>query len=390
MTSKEENKDLEMYIKYAVLKFLQCVTYSRHNCSKMQTDSKILLGVVSADWFNLCIPDNSATLEEVKSLFGGKAIELSQPICIEIYLKTPDLETMTIEYWWIYKTSRTVPKDVCGKVTFYNSLTTLLKSLLLTTRATPGYAIARNQLQTSIKLHHRLSFGEPRLPLADNFKKHLIGVAPSPIGTVEVQIAWRSKLLLDAKSVSQLSGTTENSQINLITHLASTKNLVPRGNVKAVPTAEEEALATAGKKAAFGSPLGANFVDSVRDEVPFSSLLKYANSTRDNPCNPSNEDNDVIAEQITQEHPDNKNISQHLVTLQDDFVMIEQNYPFASQEELIKFYQEFQDAPPLSMFEDDFPLEEPLDSILEQIAHFEMNAEQINEFVNSLEQLSDA
>jgi hypothetical protein len=83
----------------------------------------------------------------------------------------------------------------------------------------------------------------------------------------------------------------------------------------------------------------------------------------------------------------------------DDFVLLELKAPFAGYEEdLGRFYRECQAAPALSMFdgvlgssggegEGGYGGAEAMNSITEQLARFEANAEEFTEFVNSLQEV---
>lgn len=72
----------------------------------------------------------------------------------------------------------------------------------------------------------------------------------------------------------------------------------------------------------------------------------------------------------------------------DDFVVLHTKAPFTEvgldEEELGKFYQECKVAPPLSMFQQSTDLQEMLNSITDQLAQFEANARDFDEFVNSI------
>lgn len=72
----------------------------------------------------------------------------------------------------------------------------------------------------------------------------------------------------------------------------------------------------------------------------------------------------------------------------DDFVVLNTKAPFTDvgldEEELGKFYQECKVAPPLSMFQQSTDLQEMLNSITDQLAQFEANARDFDEFVNSI------
>jgi len=71
----------------------------------------------------------------------------------------------------------------------------------------------------------------------------------------------------------------------------------------------------------------------------------------------------------------------------EDFVMVELKTPFAGTDgnsDLGKFYRDCQGAPPLTMFESNSDMKEALNEITDQLVHFEENAKDFDDFVNSL------
>ncbi len=65
-----------------------------------------------------------------------------------------------------------------------------------------------------------------------------------------------------------------------------------------------------------------------------------------------------------------------------------QKTPFAGQEtnsDLGRFYRECQGAPSLAMFDENASLEDTMNAITDQLATFEANAPNFDDFINGLE-----
>lgn len=90
----------------------------------------------------------------------------SMPLCVEIYLKTVDGDTMTLETWSIGLLAESAFDPFCSQhlvYTLYNRLGVLLKSLVSVSRVIPAYRYSRQQSHDSFQIHHRIYAGEPQV-----------------------------------------------------------------------------------------------------------------------------------------------------------------------------------------------------------------------------------
>ena len=72
--------------------------------------------------------------------------------------------------------------------------------------------------------------------------------------------------------------------------------------------------------------------------------------------------------------------------------MFSQKTPFAGSDgntDLGRFFRECQGAPALDMFQEQASIEETLNAITDQIATFDMNASQFDEFLETLQEAED-
>lgn len=129
---------------------------------------------------------------------------MGQKVCVEISLKTVEGESMILETWWL---SMTDQLDPYAKISYvvYNRMSVLLKSLLCTTRAIPAYRLSRKQGSDSYVVCYRMYTSEPETScLGEGYHTAKVGAVPSPLGTVTLSVAYRTKMLLSPQN-SQLA-----------------------------------------------------------------------------------------------------------------------------------------------------------------------------------------
>ncbi|ESO93773.1 hypothetical protein LOTGIDRAFT_228548 [Lottia gigantea] len=136
------------------------------------------------------------------------------------------------------------------------------------------------------------------------------------------------------------------------------------------------------------------------EEIPFLSLLNDTGkiesrvvSGKDN-CSTSSGENMETANSstgTTTESEIMKSTGSH-VSVNDDFVMVELKTPFAgvdSNNDLGKFFRDCQGALTMSMFEEETTLNDTLDQVTTQLAMFETNMKDFDDFVESFHQDMD-
>ncbi|XP_071127805.1 autophagy-related protein 13-like [Mytilus galloprovincialis] len=192
--SNQDRKDLEKFTKFLIYKSLQIIVQSRLG-EKISTKSK--LSATGADWFNLAIKDISEVHNEAKKTLAGQKTLLGQSVCVEISLKTADGDTMILETWFISLNHDSCDPNVKVSYAVYNRMSIALKSLLSVSRVTPAYKLSRQQGADDFVICYKIYNGEPQFfMLGDDYKTAKVGSVPTPVGTININLAYRTKLLI--------------------------------------------------------------------------------------------------------------------------------------------------------------------------------------------------
>lgn len=114
---------------------------------------------------NVAIKEIPDVITETKMVLSN-GLGDSMPLCVEIFLKTVDGDTMTLETWSIGLLAESAFDPFCSRhlvYTLYNRLGVLLKSLVSVSRVIPAYRYSRQQSHDSFQIHHRIYAGEPQI-----------------------------------------------------------------------------------------------------------------------------------------------------------------------------------------------------------------------------------
>lgn len=114
---------------------------------------------------NIAIKEIPDVITETK-LALNSGLGDSLPLCVEIFLKTVDGDTMILETWSIGLITESAFDPFCSQhlvYTLYNRLGVLLKSLVSVSRVIPAYRYSRQQSSDSFQIHHRIYAGEPQI-----------------------------------------------------------------------------------------------------------------------------------------------------------------------------------------------------------------------------------
>ena len=251
--------------------------------------------------------------------------------------------------------------------------------------------------------------------LSDDFQRQVVGVVPSPSGAITSYVLYRTKLSTYSQhSIFDLTSTIKDDHFNRPSS-RNNKNVrhasgfemadyeILHGTspgqrtvaVQQVGLVGEGVSAARKKRAAFGPSMPDASTEACEPEpdaesdVPFAMLLKQASSPLSMHSGDmgSNEDMSILPGTGDPAVEETRLTTDSTITMKDDFVMIELQAPFVgSEEDLGKFYRDCQMAPTLSMFEQTGSLQDMIDSITDQLAQFEANAGEFNEFVSSLQE----
>nr|XP_022321200.1 autophagy-related protein 13-like [Crassostrea virginica] len=201
--SQQDKKDLEKFTKFLIYKSLQIIVQSRLG-EKIQTKSKPFSS--GADWFNLAIKDIAEVHSETKKALAGQNALLSQNVCVEISLKTSEGAAMVLETWYIGLNKETCDVNARISYTVYNRMGIALKTLFSISRVTPAYKLSRQQgaCADDYVICYRFYQGDPQFfMLGDNYQTVKVGSVPTPVGTIYMNLAYRTKLLITPQKSSK-------------------------------------------------------------------------------------------------------------------------------------------------------------------------------------------
>ncbi|XP_069129871.1 autophagy-related protein 13-like [Argopecten irradians] len=202
----QDKKDLEKFTKFLIYKSLQVIVQSRLG-EKIRTKSKPISS--GTDWFNLAIKDIPDVHSEAKRALANQQPILGQNVCVEISLKTSEGATMVLETWYISLDQEHCDNNVKISYTVYNRMGTALKSLFTVSRVTPAYKLSRRQgvCSEDYVICYRIYAGEPQFfMLGDGYQTAKVGTVPTPQGTISIQLAYRTKLLITPQKTSKEVG----------------------------------------------------------------------------------------------------------------------------------------------------------------------------------------
>lgn len=212
----QERKDLDKFIKFLALKSTQIIVESRLG-DKISTPCKP--HTTGADWvcdiviklafysitynnlvrfqFNLNIKDLPEVLTETKKALNGEVLSSGLPLCVEISLRTTEGDHMVLESWCLGLLPEKCDPTARIIHTVYNRMGILLKSLVSVTRVTPAYKLSRRQGPDSYVICYRIYMDEPQTHnLGEGFKHVRIGQICTPIGTLQLDVSYRTKMTI--------------------------------------------------------------------------------------------------------------------------------------------------------------------------------------------------
>lgn len=154
--------------------------------------------------FDIGITDNNEVYTEAKKVVANQSSTLAQNICLEISLRTAEGDTMMLELWCINLDLKQCDINAQVYRTYYNRMSIALKSLLNVSRVTPSYKLSRRQGSSDYIICYRIYAGEPHLYiLGDGYQKSKVGSVPTAFGTINVHVAYRTKLLISPQNTTK-------------------------------------------------------------------------------------------------------------------------------------------------------------------------------------------
>lgn len=106
---------------------------------------------------------------------------------------------MVLETWYIGLNKETCDVNARISYTVYNRMGIALKTLFSISRVTPAYKLSRQQGANADEyvICYRFYQGDPQFfMLGDNYQTIKVGSVPTPVGTIYINLAYRTKLLI--------------------------------------------------------------------------------------------------------------------------------------------------------------------------------------------------
>ncbi|XP_046390337.1 autophagy-related protein 13 isoform X2 [Ischnura elegans] len=267
--SAQDRKELDKFTKFLALKAVQIIIQSRLG-EKVKTKCKP--NSSGTDWFNLAIRDLPDVASEAKKVLHGASgmgwdipsggpihstlgNQRRSPLCVEISLRTAEGESLALEAWRLgfmegasgamagQPSSTPAPPttamaggssnpsapSIDGGLTggiqgsppppqrlshsVYNRMGLLLRSLLSVTRVTPAYRLSRRQGPDSYVICYRIFLGEPQIHLlGDGYNEFRIGQLSTPLGVLNLSVAYRTKMTISPQHTGVGIGVTAKGE----------------------------------------------------------------------------------------------------------------------------------------------------------------------------------
>lgn len=265
----QDRRDFEKFIKNFVQKAAQVIIQSRLG-EKVSIPCKTKPS--STDWFNLAVPDLPDVLAETRKALNGEMITHRLPITVEISLQTAEGDQMVLEYWSLnLDQNKLCPLSDRILLIVYNRMGILLKSLVSETRLKPAYGLSRTQGSDSYVFCYRV-FAEdgPQMHmLGEGCVQKDVGQIATPVGTVQLSVAYRTKMLITPTQTGR-----DNSIMLKSDHFNSNS---PRHNIG---DDQNGTMCTRLKLGAFADTAKTRLQEPVLiiPRVPFPKLLAERNS----------------------------------------------------------------------------------------------------------------
>ncbi|XP_055333310.1 autophagy-related protein 13-like isoform X2 [Paramacrobiotus metropolitanus] len=197
---QDEFDDLQKYVSILAQKAASLIVEARTG-QKCSTSSK----PSNADWFGLAVREVPNVRQDFKEMTKDHKAVLDKPFGVEIIARLPtSTEEIPIEYWWLWFDEDIRDQDVRVRYLVYNRMAVLLKSIIVSLRASPVNKLVRQN--DYFKFSHRLFVGKPNLdslsPIAKNYK---IGPLKTPYGSIFFMGACRETAFSETQSPRSVS-----------------------------------------------------------------------------------------------------------------------------------------------------------------------------------------
>jgi len=234
-SSSSESRELEKYIKFFSLKALQTIVQARTGCKTKTNCNPSAKGL---DWFNIALQGcdaNNKLQMKIRDMFGRKTPGLSQPVCVDIVLKTAEGKYTILESWGMYTDQEKTESSTKNNFSVYNRFGILLKSVITISRLLPSYQLSR-KVDHDFMLYFKVHSDLYHLHQYELHNIINISSVCTPIGTIKVNVFYRNKIWL---SGSMNAHTYVINDTSTLFQLSSDKDF-PKASFQSVDMFENE------------------------------------------------------------------------------------------------------------------------------------------------------
>ncbi|CAI9725135.1 autophagy-related protein 13-like [Octopus vulgaris] len=412
--SSSESKDLEKFLRSFSIIAVQAIVQSRLG-ERIQTKNSS----PSQYWFSPTLKDVPELNRHARSFTTGYQPLSGQTVCVEISLKTTEGDSMVLETWHMglkMSSDNKENQDRENRVphVLYSKMCLALRSLIYTSRITPGYTLSRKQGPDNYIICYKIYYGTPQLhELGPDHQRLKAGRFPTSMGIMSIIVDYRTNMQISQhKTTKQIAIEMKDDHYKAETG-SPRKSTAPRPCHPGHRSSDKENdYLDERVVGAFASDLHYNLNktrSNAMEDIPFITLLQNANKPPQQSCSPSAISHNSAAEDLVASSESEPAVSDHLLqqygngTTSDDddddddddeencnkegFVLIDSIPPFAGEDtcsDLWRCYQETQGVPALSICKEEFTLAETLQDVTNQLQAFETNSRDFDDFVNEL------
>ncbi|GAB1608249.1 autophagy-related protein 13-like [Argonauta hians] len=193
--SSSESKDLEKFLRSFSIIAVQAIVQSRLG-ERIQTKNSS----PSQYWFSPTLKDVPELNRHARSFTTGYQPLSGQTVCVEISLKTTEGDSMILETWHMGLKISSDNKENQDRENrlphvLYSKMCLALRSLIYTSRITPGYTLSRKQGPDNYIICYKIYYGAPQLhELGPDHQRLKAGVFPTSMGVMSIIVDYRTNM----------------------------------------------------------------------------------------------------------------------------------------------------------------------------------------------------
>ncbi|XP_014773589.1 autophagy-related protein 13 [Octopus bimaculoides] len=193
--SSSESKDLEKFLRSFSIIAVQAIVQSRLG-ERIQTKNSS----PSQYWFSPTLKDVPELNRHARSFTTGYQPLSGQTVCVEISLKTTEGDSMVLETWHMglkMSSDNKENQDRENRVphVLYSKMCLALRSLIYTSRITPGYTLSRKQGPDNYIICYKIYYGTPQLhELGPDHQRLKAGRFPTSMGIMSIIVDYRTNM----------------------------------------------------------------------------------------------------------------------------------------------------------------------------------------------------